>query len=109
MSTDAGLRGMHIAALCAEHAIKSSRCRVLYGQVISREPRVLSMPDPGIPEGYAICLHEIGHLLDDRQDGGRLPREIGAWSWAVENALSMFREVVAVSAVESLARYAETP
>jgi hypothetical protein len=36
---------------------------------------------------YAVALHEIGHILGPRQRGTRLDQEVGAWEWAMENAI----------------------
>lgn len=36
---------------------------------------------------YAIALHEIGHILGERQSGTRLDKEVGAWEWAIEHAV----------------------
>ena len=36
---------------------------------------------------YAIALHEIGHVIGPRQSGNRLDQEVGAWEYAIANAL----------------------
>ena len=51
-----------------------------------RRRRIKIKPVRG-PVSYAIALHEIGHVLGPRQTGLRLDQEVGAWEWAMQNAL----------------------
>ena len=43
---------------------------------------------------YAICLHEIGHILGRQQNSDDIPKvERGAWTWARKNAIAWTDEM----------------
>lgn len=36
---------------------------------------------------YAVAIHEIGHILGDKQSSYRIEKETYAWKWAIDNAM----------------------
>lgn len=83
---------IHVQELCAAHGIT-----VKYQSLTDEVPRYYAMPArrliqirPTKNTGYYVsALHEIGHILGERQ--GRnistLTKELYAWIWARQNAL----------------------
>ena len=48
---------------------------------------VVSVPTVKSPASYAVCLHEIGHIMTPWRRVKKMWREAFAWEWAVRNAL----------------------
>lgn len=75
----------HIERICTIESIeitKHSR-----GGRSWRKPRRIAIRPVKSAVTYAIALHEIGHIMGKRQSGVRLDAEVGAWEWAMANAL----------------------
>ena len=83
---------LHIQELCAKHDI-----RVRYQSLSEKVPRYYADQNnrticirPTKNTGYYVsALHELGHLLGINQtiDNDTLEREIGAWKYAMVNAI----------------------
>ena len=83
---------LHVMELCATHKIK-----VHYQSLEAFEPRYWARRHPREIQirptkntGYYVsALHEIGHIVGDRQmpRNRLLTQELYAWIWARENAL----------------------
>jgi hypothetical protein len=83
---------LHVMELCATHKIK-----VTYQSLEDFEPRYWARRHPREIQirptkntGYYVsALHEIGHIVGDRQmpRNRLLTQELYAWIWARENAL----------------------
>lgn len=83
---------MHVQELCAAHGIA-----VKYQSLNDEVPRYYAQPQSRVIQirptkntGYYVsALHEIGHIVGERQ--GRnistLTKELYAWIWARQNAL----------------------
>ena len=72
----------HIARICKIEDInveRSSRNGRAW-----RGMRAIEIPPVKSEITYALALHEIGHILNKRQSGTRLDKEVGAWEWAIE-------------------------
>ena len=83
---------LHIQELCAKHDI-----RVRYQSLSEKVPRYYANQNsrticirPTKNTGYYVsALHELGHLLgvNQRVENDTLEREIGAWKYAMVNAI----------------------
>ncbi len=81
---------LHVQQICAEHGIT-----VQYQSLEDAVPRYWARPTtktiqirPTKNTGfYVSALHEIGHILGERQDASMLTKELYAWIWARKNAL----------------------
>lgn len=83
---------LHVQGLCAAHGIT-----VKYQSLADEVPRYYAQPQSRVIQirptkntGYYVsALHEIGHIVGERQ--GRnistLTKELYAWIWARQNAL----------------------
>jgi hypothetical protein len=98
----------HAVMLAVQHGITVKRTRDGHGWA-HQEARVIHAPAVTNEETYAVCLHEMGHIVspagDSRQytyvikshgDHASLVApagEVGAWRWAVDNAVVWTREM----------------
>ena len=77
---------LHIQELCSKHAI-----HVVFGDLYyaSRGSRTIGTRPTKNTGYYVSALHEIGHILGPQQtiDDDRLESEIGAWKYAMANAI----------------------
>ena len=83
---------MHIQELCAAHDIT-----VKYQSLNDEVPRYYAQPQSRVIQirptkntGYYVsALHEIGHIIGERQGPSisTLTKELYAWIWARQNAL----------------------
>ena len=83
---------LHVQELCAAHGIT-----VKYQSLNDEVPRYYAQPHsrviplrPTTNTGYYVsALHEIGHIIGERQGPSisTLTKELYAWIWARENAL----------------------
>ena len=83
---------MHVQELCAAHGIM-----VKYQSFNDEVPRYYAQPQrrviqirPTKNTGYYVsALHEIGHIIGERQGPSisTLTKELYAWIWARQNAL----------------------
>ena len=83
---------IHVQELCAKHDIKvryqslSEEVPKYYANLNSRSIYIRPTKNTGY---YVSALHEIGHILGINQtvDNDTLEKEIGAWKYAMVNAL----------------------
>ncbi len=83
---------LHVQELCAAHGIT-----VKYQSLNDEVPRYYAQPHSRVIQirptkntGYYVsALHEIGHIIGERQGPSisTLTKELYAWIWARENAL----------------------
>jgi len=83
---------MHVQELCAAHGIT-----VKYQSLNDEVPRYYAQPQSRVIQirptkntGYYVsALHEIGHIIGERQGPSisTLTKELYAWIWARQNAL----------------------
>lgn len=83
---------LHVQQLCAEHGIT-----VKYQSMNDDVPRYYAQPASSVicirptkNTGYYVsALHEIGHIVGERQspEVSTLTRELYAWIWARQKAL----------------------
>tara|TARA_R100001510_G_C7598282_1_gene165696 strand:- start:173 stop:553 length:381 start_codon:yes stop_codon:yes gene_type:complete len=83
---------MHVQELCAAHDIT-----VKYQSLNDEVPRYYAQPQSRVIQirptkntGYYVsALHEIGHIIGERQGPSisTLTKELYAWIWARQNAL----------------------
>ena len=81
---------LHIQQLCADNDIT-----VRYQSLADVQPRYWARPSskqiqirPTKNTGYYVsALHELGHILGERQNASTLTKELYAWIWAREQAL----------------------
>ena len=92
----------HIETLCREQGV--SRGNHSRGGRAWRRKRHIDIREVKSAITYAVALHELGHILGPRQSGVRIEKELGAWEWAVDNALE-WTPVMARKAVRSLESY----
>jgi len=76
----------HITKIANENGIKIIASKGNRGWAC-KEKKYIEIPTVKSPTTYALALHELGHCLGKRQSETRLKSEIGAWEWAVKNAL----------------------
>jgi hypothetical protein len=83
---------LHIQELCAKHSISVSYCSLsektprYYANRVDKSIMIRPTKNTGY---YVSALHEIGHIIGFNQsaDFDRLEREIGAWKYAMVNAI----------------------
>ena len=83
---------LHVQGLCAAHGIT-----VKYQRLTDEVPRYYAQPQSRVIQirptkntGYYVsALHEIGHIVGERQGPSisTLTKELYAWIWARQNAL----------------------
>ena len=83
---------LHIQELCAEHKItvKYQPLDDITPCYYANQKTKVIMIRPTKNTGYYVsALHEIGHLVGENQsrDNDLLEKEIGAWKYAMEQAL----------------------
>jgi len=76
----------HITKIANDNGIKIIASKGNRGWACKQE-KYIKIPSVKSPTTYALALHELGHCLGKRQSETRLKKEIGAWEWAVQNAL----------------------
>lgn len=100
----------HIARICKIEDI-SVQSHSRGGRAWRRGRRIKIRPVKTVIT-YAVALHEIGHILGQRQNGTCLDKEVGAWEWAQANAIEWTDTMTAKmrSCLRSyLAKAARTP
>jgi len=78
----------HVVAIAATHgvAIVWRTSGSITGRAWRRGRRI-TIPPVRSEITYALALHELGHILG-HQSGRRLSREVQAWAWAKDTAMS---------------------
>ena len=77
----------HIARVCKIEDIEIEWRDRLNRSLAWRRRRKIRIRPVKTAITYAVALHEIGHILGPRQNGTRLDKEVGAWEWAMANAI----------------------
>jgi hypothetical protein len=87
MTTIADLK-KHFLKLCADEEADVQWCDVpSKALALSGELEFILTPHNTSEIGYAVAMHELGHIKSRDQSSDQIERERAAWDWARLNAL----------------------